>query len=509
MPITGNGAAQAGLGGPRGYGEIMVPRSDDGSLALDLSGIFEAGLNYFGVAYDATAIIVNTNGTLSFLSALPGYPTAQNRQIARDLIAPYWGDVDTRLDGEGAESGAVWVDLDAASDTVTVTWDNVGVYRRNADVGNTVQLQLVDRGGGDFDIVFRYQQIGWTLGSGIEDAGARTGLASTRMAAPDWQFAVDNAAGLAALPDTVGNTGVTGLWVYEMRNGALSGGSSGGGSGNGSGNGSGGGSGSGSGGGSGGEQRGTFAAEALSGGIGEDSLIGLGGNDTLRGVAGGDSLDGGTGNDLLDGGAGADTLYAGDGADTLIAGDGDDFLFGGDTEADLRDEAYGGTGNDSIDGGAGNDVLRGDAGNDTILGGTGVDEVLGGAGNDELSGQAWSDVILGGDGNDFINGGFGFDRLNGGAGSDRFYHSGDPGHGSDWIQDYAADQWDWLYYGPTADRSDFLIQRALTPNAGAPGVQEVFVTHRDSGVLLWALVDGAAQDRLHILAGGALFDLFL
>ena len=486
MPVSGDGTARTGLGGAAGYGEIMVPRSDDGSLRLDLSGIFQDGLNYFGVAYDAASVFVNTNGTLSFLSAFADYPTADNAVVSRDLIAPFWGDADTRLDGEGAESGAIWVDLDAATDTVTVTWDHVGVYRRDATRSNTVQLQLIDRGGGDFDIVFRYDHIGWTIGSGIEDAGAMAGLASSRLPEPDWLFAAPGAVALMRLPEMAGNTGRTGLWLYEMRAGAVAGiqpvpGT---------------------------VARGTAAGDLLQGSGLADHLTGLGGDDTLQGAGGDDSLDGGTGADRVRGEAGNDRIFGGDGADTLTGGDGQDVITGGDTGADLRDVIYGGDGDDSIDGGYGNDELRGDDGNDTIIGGFGTDTVIGGAGNDALTGQAWSDLIFGGDGDDFINGGFGHDRLTGGTGADRFYHLGVAGHGSDWVQDYDAAAGDLLLFGQAgATRDQFQVNLTETANAGVAGVEEAFVIYRPTGQIMWALVDGGGQHQITLLLDGASHDL--
>ena len=168
---------------------------------------------------------------------------------------------------------------------------------------------------------------------------------------------------------------------------------------------------------------------------------------------------------------------------------------------------YGGLGNDFVEGGYGNDELRGDDGNDTLNGGFGADTMIGGAGNDEVTGAAWGDVLFGGDGDDFINGGFGYDRVNGGTGADRFYHLGNIGHGSDWIQDYNAAEGDVLVYGGAAVASDFLVQRATTASAGDAAVQEVFITHKSTGVLLWALVDGDAQAELNVRAGGVTFDL--
>jgi Ca2+-binding RTX toxin-like protein len=223
------------------------------------------------------------------------------------------------------------------------------------------------------------------------------------------------------------------------------------------------------------------------------------GPQTLTGTEDGERLAGDMGND---------TIYGMDGADTLIGMDGDDLIYGGDTKADLKDEVYGGNGNDLIDGGYGNDALRGDAGNDTILGGYGVDTIIGGDGDDDLTGQTWSDLIFGGDGDDFINGGFGFDRVNGGTGADRFYHIGHKGHGSDWIQDYDAASGDLLVYGGAgAVKDDFLVQTNFTPLAGAADVAEVFITHKSSGVLLWALVDGDAQSSLNLVLNGETFDL--
>jgi Ca2+-binding RTX toxin-like protein len=203
----------------------------------------------------------------------------------------------------------------------------------------------------------------------------------------------------------------------------------------------------------------------------------------------------------------ADSITGTEGSDTLTGSAGNDTLTGGTTEADLRDVIYGGVGDDLIFGGYGNDELRGDDGDDTIEGGYGVDRVIGGAGDDVLTGQAWSDELHGGTGNDFINGGFGYDRVNGGDGADQFYHLGNAGHGSDWIQDYDASEGDVLVYGAAAEKADFLVQRAATTGAGSASVDEVFVTHISTGVLLWALVDGDAQTELNVKAGGVTFDL--
>ena len=237
------------------------------------------------------------------------------------------------------------------------------------------------------------------------------------------------------------------------------------------------------------------------------ALAGAGGNDTLVGAAGADRLDGGDGSDRLAGEGGNDLLMGGDGTDTLTGGTGNDTLVGGETTDDLRDVVFAGDGNDSIDGGYGNDSLSGGAGNDTIAGGFGVDTVIGNEGDDVMTGSAFSDLVFGNDGNDFVNGGFGSDRVNGGAGADRFFHVGVAGHGSDWIQDFTAADGDVLVHGGGATIDQFQINYANTENAGDAAIEEAFVIFRPTGQILWALVDGAAQDEIILVISGQEFDL--
>lgn len=219
------------------------------------------------------------------------------------------------------------------------------------------------------------------------------------------------------------------------------------------------------------------------------------------------------GNDKLIGLGGDDTLDGGDGSDTLNGGEGDDQLVGGTSEDDLRDVIYAGAGADHADGGFGNDLIYGGTGNDTILGGAGVDELIGQAGDDVITGSAFSDLVFGGEGDDFVNGGFGHDRINGGAGADKFFHSGELGHGSDWVQDYAASEGDALLFGnSSASLSDFQVNLAHTESpdgerAGNDDVREAFVIYKPTGQIIWALVDGEGQSSINLQLGGETFDL--
>lgn len=248
-------------------------------------------------------------------------------------------------------------------------------------------------------------------------------------------------------------------------------------------------------------------AETLTGGGGNDTIYGGTGDSTIYGGGGNNLIYGGGGNNVLNGGDGDDTIYGGEGNDTIIGGGGNNLLIGGQTENNLRDVIYGGTGKDTINGGYGNDLLYGGDGDDVIDGGFGSDSIYGGAGNDTMNGGPLSDYISGGPGDDFINGGFGHDRLVGGAGADTFFHLGIRSHGSDWIQDYSAKEGDKLQFGQTAQISDFQINYANTANAGQADVAEAFVIYKPTGQIIFALVNGAAQDHIYLQLGSTVHDL--
>ncbi|MFC3612450.1 calcium-binding protein [Lutimaribacter marinistellae] len=275
---------------------------------------------------------------------------------------------------------------------------------------------------------------------------------------------------------------------------------------------------------------GSEAADALLGGEGNDRIDGAGANDRLDGGPGDDAVSGGDGDDLVIGSDGADTLLGGDGEDSLIGGldndlmnggAGNDLLMGDDTflftenlrggpgiAYDLSDTILGGAGDDTIDGGAGNDLAYGGEGHDSLEGGLGADTLTGQDGNDSLTGGALGDLLFGGNGDDFLNGGSGYDRLNGGEGADSFYHATVPVHGTDWVQDYDAAQGDVLISARADAVPDwFQVNFARTPGAGEDDTDEAFVIFRPTGQILWAVVDGGAQDSINLALDSGTFDL--
>lgn len=445
--VRGNGTAVTGLGGPAGYGEIRLPRADDASLRINVGAVFESGFQLGATRYSASNLFVSTNGLVSFGGVVNGVQGSLSA-IARPFIAAFHADVDTRADGEGPDSGPVWVDVDPVRDVVTITWADVGFYRRDASRTNTFQLQLYDRGEEGIDIVLRYEAVGWTTGAlqgGWLGRGGDPALIGWRLSgsgAVNGHWASGIGGRLLDLPETTGNTGVAGLWVYTYAPPRVVTGTTG-------------------------DERlvGAQGEDVLYGGAGEDSLMGRGGRDALYGGGGFDladygqsatavtvnlanpaenqgaeaagdrygSVEGVIGSrhaDRITGDLGANRLAGGAGADTLRGGAGDDAIFGGDGNDVIlagagADRYFGGSGFDRVDYGAAQSAVRMDLSDAAQSSGSAADDRLEGievvAGSrhaDILAGDRQANTFLGAGGDDLLSGRGGTDRLFGGVGHD-------------------------------------------------------------------------------------------
>lgn len=138
----------------------LMPSTDDGSLGpINLPFTFDL----YGTSY--TSLYINNNGNITFNSPLSWY-SATGFPISTPMIAPFWGDVDTR-NGHGE----VWYYIDAHA--FYVTWLEVGPYNAyntySTGLQNTFQVVITD--GTDpvvqdgNNIGFFYGEMGWTAGS--------------------------------------------------------------------------------------------------------------------------------------------------------------------------------------------------------------------------------------------------------------------------------------------------------------------------------------------------------
>ena len=137
------------------------------------------------------------------------------------MIAPWWADVDTRP----ANAGAVYV-ASPNPNTVAVTWNKVGYYNSNTDRLNSFQVLLLNRadtGLGNFDIVFRYDQLQWTTGDVSNNIPAQAGFD----AGNNRDFFTLPGSRTAAVTDLANlsnvSTGTPGLWSFQVRENALPG----------------------------------------------------------------------------------------------------------------------------------------------------------------------------------------------------------------------------------------------------------------------------------------------
>lgn len=206
-----------GMGGTAGYGTLAMLPNDDGSSSL-LNLPF--GINFFGNNYNN--FFANNNGNITFNGGVGQYTPTPFPISAQPMIAPYWGDVDTR------GTGAVYVGAPNA-DTVAVTWNNVGYYSGHTNLTNNFQLLLRNQGAGNFDIEFRYDRLQWTTGDASGGSGGLGGIPAQAGfdAGNLTDFFTLPGSRTAAVLDLVNTSNVSpdtpGLWSFAIRAGDLPG----------------------------------------------------------------------------------------------------------------------------------------------------------------------------------------------------------------------------------------------------------------------------------------------
>lgn len=169
VPIDPPGLIVRGLGGRDGTGtDCLTPNDDQYSSLLNTDMAFPSGVDYFGQQY--RALYVNTNGNVSFRMGLSTFTPAAFPIAGQPMIAPWWGDVDTR--GVGTVCWAQRPGL------FFVTWLDVGYFGSHTDRRNTFQLILrarPDLAERAFEAQFRYGRCEWTTGDASGGSGGRGG----------------------------------------------------------------------------------------------------------------------------------------------------------------------------------------------------------------------------------------------------------------------------------------------------------------------------------------------
>ena len=212
-----------------------VPANDDGfvgPVALNIDG---GSINFFG--QDFSSLFVNNNGNVTFQSGLSTYtPNGLATGVGRPIIAPFFGDVDTRAAGSNLTmyGDAMYNGREA----FVANWVDVGYFSTHEDKLNSFQLILTDRadtGAGNFDIEFNYDQIQWETGDasggsnglgGVSAvAGYSNGLSGAQNVYYQLPGSLVNGALLDGGPDSLIasslNSDVLGRYIFAVRNGEV------------------------------------------------------------------------------------------------------------------------------------------------------------------------------------------------------------------------------------------------------------------------------------------------
>jgi hypothetical protein len=190
-------------------------------------------INFFGVNF--SSIYINTNGNVTLDAPLSTFTPFGLTAASRQIIAPFFADVDTR----NVASGVVTFGsgLFGGRNAFGVNWINVGYYNEHVDKTNSFQLLIVDRsdtGVGNFDIVFNYDNMDWETGDasggtgGLGGNSARVGF-SNGTGAPGTSFELPGSATDGALIDGGANALIThhlnsdvdGRYIFAARNGTI------------------------------------------------------------------------------------------------------------------------------------------------------------------------------------------------------------------------------------------------------------------------------------------------
>lgn len=155
-----------------GFTTNTLARNDDQSTDLVNLGF---SFNFYGVT--GNQAYVNNNGNITFDAALSTFTPFPLLTTNRQIIAPFFADIDTNNPASGVtQYGTSTVDGRAA---FGVNWLGVGYFASMADKLNTFQLVLIDRSdiaAGDFDFEFNYGSLQFEAGGASGDNNPNNGI---------------------------------------------------------------------------------------------------------------------------------------------------------------------------------------------------------------------------------------------------------------------------------------------------------------------------------------------
>ncbi|MDF3026119.1 MAG: hypothetical protein K0S23_426 [Fluviicola sp.] len=153
----------------------MTPNDDYYSNLITLPFTFD----FYGNTYNS--LYINNNGNISFLGQYSTFTANPFPDSSYNMIAPFWGDVDTRDSTMTGNIGSVWYKL--TPNALVVVWDHVGYFNTHGDKTNTFQLIISD--GTDplvpigNNVSFCYEDMQWTTGDASGGIAGYGGVPAT------------------------------------------------------------------------------------------------------------------------------------------------------------------------------------------------------------------------------------------------------------------------------------------------------------------------------------------
>jgi hypothetical protein len=213
-----------------GFTTNVLPGNDDGSTGLVPLGF---NINFYGL--NTNSGFVNNNGNMTFDAPLGTFTPFNLSTTNRQILAPFFADVDTRQ----ANSGPVTYGQDTVGGQAAfgINWVHVGYFSLQNRHFNDFQLVVIDRSdiaAGDFDFEFNYDTIDWETGQAsggdVEGRGGNSARVGWSNGATDtFELAgsaingafLDGAGGANELITHSLNSNVAGRYLFSVRSGVV------------------------------------------------------------------------------------------------------------------------------------------------------------------------------------------------------------------------------------------------------------------------------------------------
>jgi hypothetical protein len=155
----------------------MAPNDDYSSNQISIPFNF----TFYGVNYNS--LFINNNGNISFVSPYPTFTANPFPDATYNMIAPFWGDVDTRDSSFGTTGSIGNVYYKITPSAMIVKWEAVGYYAIHGDKLNTFQL-IITNGADSLlpagtNVGFCYGDMQWTTGDASGGIMGFGGVAAT------------------------------------------------------------------------------------------------------------------------------------------------------------------------------------------------------------------------------------------------------------------------------------------------------------------------------------------